>query len=152
MGRGSIGEAGGPELSREPGLGLQPGKGACRLGKPPRPAASSSAAEMERRRGGLVGGMNDAPLAAAASNAAAASPSLPLLPLIPGGDGEGLGDLTDMGVAVDNRGTPHHPPPPSSLAPPPLICCSQSASRRLFMEAAGLRLLEWKLSLQHAGL
>lgn len=43
-----MGEAGYPEPGRGPGLRPQPGKGASRLGKPPRLAASSGArAEME---------------------------------------------------------------------------------------------------------
>lgn len=106
-------EAGDPELGRGPGLGPQPGKGASRLGKPPRPAASCSGAraETEYRRGRLGRGMNDAPLApdiAAAASTAATSPSLRLLPLRPGGEGdgevegEGLEALTDRGVAIGN--------------------------------------------------
>lgn len=119
-------EAGDPELGRGTGLGPQLGKGVCRLGEPPRPAASSSAAraETEYRRGRPGGGMNDTPLApdiAAAASATATSPSLRLLPLRPGGEGEGEGleNLTDSGVAVGNRER-QHLPPPSSSAPPPL--------------------------------
>lgn len=93
--------------------------------------------------------MNDAPLApdtASAASAATTSPSLRLLPLCPGGEGDGevegervgLEAVSDSDVAVGNQGRPHLPPPSFSPAPPPhslsaplsLICCSQSASRR----------------------
>lgn len=116
--------------------------------------------------------MNDAPLApdiAAAASTAATSPSLRLLPLSSGGEGDGeaegegagLEALTDSVVAVSDRGRPHLPPPPASSPAPPtlspsaplsLVCCSQSVSSRLLIEEAGLRLLEWKLFLQNAGL
>lgn len=105
--------------------------------------------------------MNDAPLApdtASAASAATTSPSLRLLPLCPGGEGDGevegervgLEAVSDRDVAVGNQGRPHLPPPSFSPAAPPhslsaplsLICCSQSASRRLLIEQAGLRLLE----------
>lgn len=93
--------------------------------------------------------MNDAPLApdtASAASAATTSPSLRLLPLCPGGEGDGevegervgLEAVSDRDVAVGNQGRPHLPPPSFSPAAPPhslsaplsLICCSQSASRR----------------------
>lgn len=92
--------------------------------------------------------MNDAPLVpdtASAASAATTSPSLRLLPLCPGGEGdgeeegerEGLEVVSDSAVAVGNQGRPHLPPPSFSPAPPPhslsalsLICCSQSPSTR----------------------
>lgn len=93
--------------------------------------------------------MNDAPLApdtASAASATTTSPSLRLLPLCPGGEGDGevegervgLEAVSDRDVAVGNQGRPHLPPPSFSPATPPhslsaplsLICCSQSASRR----------------------
>ena len=158
MGKGSMGEAGDPELGRAPGLWPQLGKEASCLGKPPRPVASSFGArvEMEYRRGRLGEGINDALLApdiAAAASTTATSPSLHLLPLCPGGEGdgevEGEGEepeaMTDRGFAVGNQVRPHLPsPPPSSPAPPPfslsaplsLADCSQSASRRPEREAS----------------
>ncbi len=92
--------------------------------------------------------MNDASLTpdiAAAASTAATSPSLHLLPLGSGeeGDGEvegeGFETLTDRVVAVGNGGGPFLPPCPLfSLALPTfslsaslsLVCCSHSASSR----------------------
>lgn len=82
--------------------------------------------------------MNDALLGLdipAAASTTATSPSLHLLPLCPGGEGdgevvgegEGLEAMTDRGVADGNRGRPHLPSPPPS--------CSQSTSKRPEREA-----------------
>lgn len=105
--------------------------------------------------------MSDAPFAPDTAVAASTASPSPLRLLLPRGEGdgevqgeeEGLKAVTDRGVAVGNQERPHLPPPPSSRsAPASLFCCSQSASMRLCIDAAGLRLPQWKLCLHTAGL
>lgn len=144
-----MGEAGDPEPGRGPVLRLQLGKGASSLCKGLQPAAFlfGALAGMESMEGRVGGGKHDAFLAADTASAASAatnSPSLRLLPLCPGGDGEvegeweGLVVVSDSWVAVDIQGKPHLPslmssspaPPPFSLSAGLFQVCSQSSSRR----------------------